>query len=57
MDAVDELAAAIGVAQACRVLGVPRSSWYRARQTPATPSPERPTPARALSAEERAAVR
>jgi putative transposase len=57
MDAVDELAAAIGVAEACRVLGVPRSSWYRARQTPVTPPPERPTPARALSAEERSTVR
>lgn len=27
MDAVDELAAAVGVAQACRVLGLPRASW------------------------------
>jgi putative transposase len=56
MDAVDELAATIGVAQACRVLGVPRASWYRARQT-AAPSRERPAPPRALSAEERTAVR
>jgi putative transposase len=52
-----ELAATIGVAEACRVLGVPRSSWYRARQMSATPPRERPTPTRALSAEERAAVR
>ena len=60
MDAVDELAATVGVAEACRVLGVPRSSHYRARQTPeaAPPVPlERPVPARALSAEERTAVR
>jgi putative transposase len=60
MDAVDELAATIGVAQACRVLGVPRSSWYRARQMPKAPPPapiDRPVPARALSAEEREAVR
>jgi len=32
MDAVDTLAATVGVAEACRVLGVPRSSHYRARQ-------------------------
>jgi len=60
MDAVDELAAVVGVAEACRVLGVPRSSYYRARQTSAAlpPAPsERPTPARTLSAEERTVVR
>jgi putative transposase len=57
MDGIDELAATIGVAQACRVLGVPRASWYRARQTAATPPRERPAPARALSAEEQDAVR
>jgi putative transposase len=60
MDAVDELAAAVGVAEACRVLGAPRSSHYRARQlSEASPpaSHERPTPARCLSAEERTAVR
>lgn len=60
MEAVDQLAAAVGVAEACHVLGVPRSSHYRARQTPkAAPlAPlERPTPPRSLSAEERAAVR
>jgi putative transposase len=60
MEAVDQLAAAVGVAEACHVLGVPRSSHYRARQTPKvaplTPS-ERPAPPRSLSAEERAAVR
>jgi putative transposase len=60
MDAVDQLAAAVGVAEACHVLGVPRSSHYRARQTPeaAPPAPiERPAPTRSLSAEERATVR
>ena len=60
MDAVDQLAAAVGVAEACRVLGVPRSSHYRARQMPEAPPPaahERPAPARTLSAEERSAVR
>jgi putative transposase len=60
MEAVNELAAAIGVAEACRVLGVPRASHYRARQTLETPAPalsERPAPARALSAQERTTVR
>lgn len=60
MEAVDELAAVVGVSEACRVLGVPRASHYRARQTPeAAPlAPhERPVPPRALSAEERDTVR
>jgi putative transposase len=59
MEAVDELATAVGVAEACQVLGVPRSSHYRARQAPAPvpPPKERPAPARSLSAEERIAVR
>jgi putative transposase len=60
MDAVDELAASISLAEACRVLGVPRSSYYRAQQPPpaAPPAPiERPGSPRALSAEERTAVR
>src|SRR5215207_3291326 len=60
MDAVDDLAAAVGVVEACRVLGLPRSSHYRARQLPETAPlapPERTVPARSLGAEERAAVR
>lgn len=60
MEAVDQLAAAIGVAEACRVLGVPRASHYRARQTLEPPSPalsECPAPARSLSAEERTTLR
>ncbi len=60
MEAVNELAAAIGVAEACRVLGVPRASHYRARQTLETPPPalsERPAPARSLSTQERTTVR
>lgn len=60
MEAVDELAAAVGLAEACRVLGVPRSSHYRARHRPEAAPPvahERPASARSLSAEERTAVR
>ena len=60
MEAIDDLAAAVGVAEACRALGVPRSSHYRARQPPEAAPPaliEHPVPARSLSAEERDAVR
>ena len=39
MYAVDEVAATVGVAEACRVLGMPRSSYYRARQTCTAPKP------------------
>jgi putative transposase len=60
MQAVEQLAPTFGVAQACRVLGVPRSSHYRAQHAqmdlPPEP-PERPPSARALSAEERTTVR
>jgi putative transposase len=45
-----------GVAQACRVLGVPRSRVYRARK-PKTEGAPRPTPPRALSVEEKAEIR
>jgi len=57
---VEDLATAVGVAEACRVLGVPRSSHYRARRPSEALSPAphaRPVPARALSAEERISVR
>jgi putative transposase len=58
MDAVDQLAASIGVAEACRVLGVPRSHYYRVRQLPSVPPlQDRPLPARSLSVEERIMVR
>jgi putative transposase len=46
----------VGVKRACEELGVPRSSLYRARQPDRLPAP-RPTPDRALSADERQAVR
>lgn len=50
------LARTIGIKEACEVLNVPRSSVYRSRAPKVEPKP-RPTPARALSAEERAEVR
>jgi len=55
--AVSELAAQVGVTAACRVLGVPRSSYYRARR----PAPQRvrqraPAP-RGLTPDERAHIR
>ena len=52
----EELAQMIGVKEACRVLNVPRSSLYRARQPQADPQP-RPRPARALSVAEKEQVR
>ena len=59
MEAVEQLAPTVGVAAACRALGVARSQVYRARRrAPAAPTSEsRPTPARALTAEEQALVR
>lgn len=56
IEAAEELGEQIGIAAACEKLGVPRSSLYRARQ-PKRPVKARPTPARALSPEERAEVR
>lgn len=56
MQRTTELASHIGLSAACRVLGVPRSSLYRARQPKAAATP-RPTPAHALSQEEKATVR
>ena len=54
--AAEELGEKVGVSEACRVLGVPRGSLYRARK-PKLASPPRPTPPRALSAAEKAEVR
>jgi putative transposase len=56
IQAAEELGQRIGVSTACQVLGVPRSSLYRARQPKAEPAP-RPTPDRALSLEEKVEVR
>jgi putative transposase len=57
MSAVSELAAHIPVTEACEVLGIPRSSWYRAQQ-PATAQERRYAASlRALSPKERTTVR
>ncbi len=51
--AAQELASTVGVAPACRGLGVSRATFYRRqRPTPGHQQP-RPTPARALCAAER----
>lgn len=54
--AAEDLGQVIGIAGACRELGVARSSLYRARQPRPQPRP-RPTPPRALSTAEKAEVR
>lgn len=54
--ATEELGKGIGVSEACRVLGIPRSSLYRARKPKETPSPRSPPP-RALGPEEKTTVR
>ena len=51
-----ELGERIGVSAACRALGVPRSSLYRAQKPQKPPTP-RPTPDRALSPAEKREVR
>lgn len=56
--AIEELAQSLPVSEACAVFDFPRSSLYRSRQPKAVVAKTpRPTPARALSAEERATVR
>ena len=59
MEGIDELAPVLGVQAACRALGVPRSSYYRAQRPPAPPRLRRPRRphSRALSSDEQAAVR
>ena len=56
IQAAETLAQDVGVSAACRALGVPRSTLYRARQPQAEPSP-RPTSPRALGPDEKAQVR
>jgi len=55
METAEELSKSAGVANACQVLGVARSSLYWARQPKQSPTP-RPAPERALSSEEKAEV-
>jgi putative transposase len=55
MSAVTQLSECVGVSAACRALGVPRSSFYRARHPKRDPKP-RPTPERALQPEEKEQV-
>jgi putative transposase len=56
MSAALELADSVGRSAACRALGVPRASLYRSQQPAVAPRP-RPTPARALTQQERNVVR
>jgi putative transposase len=63
MKAIEELAVVVGTAAACRSLSVPRATLYRRRRPkPASghplagPALPRPTPPRALSAQERQTV-
>ena len=56
MKAVEQLSQHTSVSAACEALGVPRSSFYRARQPQSEPRPH-PPPDRALTPEEKEAVR
>jgi len=56
IQAAEQLGKGVGVAAACRALGVPRSSLYRARHAKPVAKP-RPKPERALSQAEKATVR
>jgi putative transposase len=59
MEAVQQLAPLVGVVQACQVLEVPRSSYYRSRQPRRPPLLNRPRPRhpRALTPSEQDRVR
>jgi len=56
IEAAETLAEDVGVSEACRSLGVPRRTYYRAQEKKDEPA-ARPTPPRALSDEEREHVR
>ena len=58
MNAASQLASEVGTAPACVAVGVARATFYRYRQVAESPRPAkpRPTPPRALSAEERRMV-
>jgi len=55
MSAVSELSKTTGVCAACAAVGVARASYYRSLQPP-KPATTRPSPPRALKADERQAV-
>ena len=57
MTAVDQLAPTVGIASACEALGLARASFYRRPVFGPMPLKIRPSPARALSPDERATVR
>jgi putative transposase len=58
LESAEELSKVVGVSKACRVLGVPRSSLYRARtRKPKPAAAPRAAPARALSRAEKEQVR
>jgi putative transposase len=56
MEMTSVLSESVGIAAACKLLGVPRSSWYRQQQASES-SGRRPAPPRAMSDEERTAIR
>ena len=58
MNAATQLASEVGTAPACAAIGVARATFYRHRQAVVRPCQEepRPTPPRALSAQERRTV-
>ena len=56
MNAANQLSEHVSISEACQALGVPRSSFYRARQPKRAPKP-RPTPERALKPQEKEQVR
>jgi putative transposase len=55
VNAAHQLSKRVGVSAACQALGIPRSSFYRARRPKCAPKP-RPTPERALAPEEKEQV-
>ena len=57
MNAIDQLAPTVGIASACEALGMPRASFYRRPVFGPMPSKIRPSPARALTLDERSNVR
>ena len=57
MSAVDQLAPTIGIAPACEAFGLPRASFYRRPIIGPMPLKIRPSPARALTLDERSIVR